>query len=101
MMQPQAADYLNELASIGNYLSAAQEILKSGYMPDITGLEKTDRDFVCSITKRAKRHPKRMPSSCFNIKTVRQAFFFGCLWRVCNAAHKISIRFSRPVMSGI
>jgi hypothetical protein len=53
---------LAELATVKNYLSAAQDVLKSGYMPDITALEGRVQSLCEQIQKASKEiHEQCLP----------------------------------------
>ena len=48
-----AASILNELAAIHDFLTAAQEIIRMGHMPDISALEKRVADACMVLEKSA------------------------------------------------
>ncbi len=55
-----AAFFRQEFAAITTYLEAAQDILKSGVMPDITALEKR----VAAVCEQVKKAPKDVHEEC-------------------------------------
>ncbi len=55
-----AAVILHEMASIRNYLVAAQDVVRSGHMPDMTGLENR----VASLCESIQKAPSEVQAEC-------------------------------------
>jgi hypothetical protein len=50
---PSCQSLLDEFAAIGNYIKAVREVLQSGHMPDMAGLDKRVSNLCAALTESA------------------------------------------------